>query len=260
MMPLGNKIAFYRKKQNITQEALARQLGVTNQAVSKWESDHSCPDVMLLPKIAEVFGISIDELFGRESTRRESSGLDRGFDFPQEAISEADNIVRNLFSEEMTDNIAEEPADHPTQNKGESGFETMFGISLAELDKKANQRKRAEQPCPGGLPWEDDNVLRVVLYVGRKMVGASLANSGDELSLDQEVEAILSCISVTCGNVCGDVDAGSYVVCGDVGGDVDAGTDVHCGNVCGDVDAGCCVDCTNVEGDIDAGGAVTIRR
>ena len=65
-MTLGTQIGLYRRKLNITQEALAQKLGVTNQAVSKWESDQCCPDVMLLPKIADIFEISIDMLFGRE--------------------------------------------------------------------------------------------------------------------------------------------------------------------------------------------------
>ena len=62
-MTLGNTISKYRKALGITQEALAQQLEVTNQAVSKWESDQCCPDVMLLPRLADLFGITIDELF-----------------------------------------------------------------------------------------------------------------------------------------------------------------------------------------------------
>ena len=65
-MTLGNRISYHRKKLGLTQEALAKQLDVTNQAVSKWEADLCCPDVMLLPKIADIFGITVDELFGRE--------------------------------------------------------------------------------------------------------------------------------------------------------------------------------------------------
>ena len=65
-MTLGNRISQYRKEKGLTQEGLAQALGVTNQAVSKWESDQNCPDVLLLPKIAEFFGISLDALFGRE--------------------------------------------------------------------------------------------------------------------------------------------------------------------------------------------------
>ena len=76
-MTLGTQIALLRKQNNITQEALAQQLGVTNQAVSKWESDQCCPDVTLLPKLADIFHISIDTLFGRPTPK-----ADKGFSFP----------------------------------------------------------------------------------------------------------------------------------------------------------------------------------
>ena len=58
-MTIGMQIAGFRKKYSMTQETLAQKLGVTNQAVSKWESDICCPDVMLLPKLAEIFEISL---------------------------------------------------------------------------------------------------------------------------------------------------------------------------------------------------------
>lgn len=64
---ISKQIAFFRKQMNLTQDELAIRLGVTNQAVSKWENDICCPDIQLLPKIAELFGISIDSLFGMKS-------------------------------------------------------------------------------------------------------------------------------------------------------------------------------------------------
>ncbi len=61
---LGKRIAGNRKRLELTQERLAEQLGVTAQAVSKWENDLSCPDIAMLPKLAEIFGITTDELLG----------------------------------------------------------------------------------------------------------------------------------------------------------------------------------------------------
>ena len=60
---LGDNIASLRRASGLTQELLADRLGVTSQAVSKWERQLSCPDVSLLPAMAEVFGVTIDELF-----------------------------------------------------------------------------------------------------------------------------------------------------------------------------------------------------
>ena len=63
-MSIGKNIAKFRKQLNLTQEELGEKLGVTNQAVSKWESAVSMPDVMLLPKIAEALNITLEELYG----------------------------------------------------------------------------------------------------------------------------------------------------------------------------------------------------
>lgn len=63
---IGKRIAAHRKRLQMTQDALAEQLGVTAQAVSKWENDQSCPDIATLPKLAEIFGITTDELLGKE--------------------------------------------------------------------------------------------------------------------------------------------------------------------------------------------------
>lgn len=59
---LGTMIADLRKSRGMTQLELAAKLGVTDKAVSKWERDLSCPDINSLPKLAEVLGVSVDEL------------------------------------------------------------------------------------------------------------------------------------------------------------------------------------------------------
>lgn len=59
---LGEMIASLRKENRMTQLELAEKMGVTDKAVSKWERDLSCPDINTLPKLAEVFDISVDEL------------------------------------------------------------------------------------------------------------------------------------------------------------------------------------------------------
>ena len=65
---INEQIAFLRKQKGLTQEELANALGVTNQAVSKWESAQCCPDIQLLPDLAKIFDVSIDELIGYKST------------------------------------------------------------------------------------------------------------------------------------------------------------------------------------------------
>lgn len=62
-MKIGEKIKALRKTKGISQDSLAGALGVTFQAVSKWETGTTAPDVSLIPSIASYFGVSIDELF-----------------------------------------------------------------------------------------------------------------------------------------------------------------------------------------------------
>ena len=65
---MGNIIAKLRKGAGMTQSDLALKLDVSNKAVSKWENDISCPDVMTLPTLAQKLGCTVDELLtGRES-------------------------------------------------------------------------------------------------------------------------------------------------------------------------------------------------
>lgn len=65
-MSIGKNIARFRKAKGWTQAELGEKIGVSNQAVSKWESETSMPDVMLLPVLADAFGCYVDELFSRE--------------------------------------------------------------------------------------------------------------------------------------------------------------------------------------------------
>ncbi|MBQ6850591.1 MAG: helix-turn-helix transcriptional regulator [Oscillospiraceae bacterium] len=67
---LGSMIATLRKEHNMTQLQLAEKMGVTDKAVSKWERDLSCPDVASLPRLAELFGITVDEMLQVKETTR----------------------------------------------------------------------------------------------------------------------------------------------------------------------------------------------
>lgn len=184
-MTMGTILSRLRKSSGMTQEQLANRLQVSNQAVSKWESDQCCPDIALLPTIADIFHVTIDELFGRPAPA---------------AVTRHD------------------------------------------------------------LPWPDDNTLHAVAYLGHKLVTHTGIVSGQvkELSFTYDGPAlnVVSHFSVQCGDVEGDVDAGSSVTCGNVGGNVDAGSHVDCGDVGGDVDAGDQVACGAVGGNVDAGSSV----
>jgi transcriptional regulator with XRE-family HTH domain len=86
---LGSKIAELRKNNGMTQDELSEKLGVTPQAVSKCENDISCPDIMLLPKIANLLGTTCDELLSNEP-RKETVLL------PEERRKNPDDMVLRI--------------------------------------------------------------------------------------------------------------------------------------------------------------------
>lgn len=66
-MTIGKRIGLLRRQKGLTQEELANHMGVSPQAVSKWENDQTCPDISALPKLAQLFGVTVDELLsGKE--------------------------------------------------------------------------------------------------------------------------------------------------------------------------------------------------
>lgn len=126
---INEQIALFRKRKGLTQEDLARALGVTNQAVSKWESAQCCPDIQLLPDLARVLGISADTLFGCAPLpaaedvgpilQRKIDALPQreAFDF---AFRTAVALHVLLFSKEMT------------ANQGNPGWDTEEAVEHAE--------------------------------------------------------------------------------------------------------------------------------
>ena len=61
-MTIGKRIALLRKEKGLTQEELAQHMGISPQAVSKWENDQTCPDISALPKLSRLLGVTVDEL------------------------------------------------------------------------------------------------------------------------------------------------------------------------------------------------------
>ena len=254
-MELGKKIAYYRRNKNITQDALAKQLGISNQAVSKWETEQSCPDVELLPKLADIFEISLDELFEREFVVKEE--VEKPLDAREAGV---------MVNERMEGRAL--PGSRPEV------------LNTPVLYTNAS-----------GLPWEDDETLHVALYIGHKLIrGEELKKRFGKIGKDVTFHYngpalnVESSFSVVCDNVQGNVTAesyvecdtvgqwvtagsyvecdnvgqwvtaGSYVECEDVGVQVTAGSYVECGDIGGNVTAGSYVECGDVEGNVSAGG------
>lgn len=73
-MKTGAYLATLRKNANMTQQDVADRLGVSNKTISKWESGGGFPDIVILPALAELYGVSADELLAGESLRGEAPG------------------------------------------------------------------------------------------------------------------------------------------------------------------------------------------
>ena len=175
---LAANIQKYRKKCGLTQEELANELGVTFQAVSKWENAKTAPDIFFLPTMADLFGCCIDELFSRE-----------------------------IKAEIHYDHCAE-------------------------------------------LPWNDDEVIRVLQTRGKKIIQAQENNSCIEVSFPKncnettrqyfKVEVLGNVICDSSIN--GDVVCHGRIDCHQINGDIQTEGDIYaytinsCGNVvCKDI-------------------------
>ena len=85
----GAMIAAMRKEQGMTQLELAEKMGVTDKAVSKWERDLSFPDVNSIPRLAEIFDVTVDEIMQVKSDSKENGKANR--------ISEiVDNVLKYI--------------------------------------------------------------------------------------------------------------------------------------------------------------------
>lgn len=75
-LKIGNKIKLLRKKRQLTQEQLAEKIGVSFQAVSKWENNVALPDITLIPVLASFFGVSTDEILSYDSYEKDQEIMD----------------------------------------------------------------------------------------------------------------------------------------------------------------------------------------
>ena len=65
---MGETISTLRREKGMTQKELADMLNITDKAVSKWERDIACPDTQTIPKLAEILGVSVEELMNAKTT------------------------------------------------------------------------------------------------------------------------------------------------------------------------------------------------
>ena len=236
----GVRIAAWRKELGLTQEGLAERLGVTNQAVSKWELDQCCPDITLFPALADLFGVSIDELFGREAPKTTP---------PEDTAPPLPEVVI---------------ADLPWPDSDDLYAVCYHGHRLKlwmQADRVTNGLRglfSGSQPAAAELYYTGpvQNIYSVFnLTCVDSPINGSVSAEGD-VTCTEVGGDVSAGDSVSCGDVSGGVNASDGVNCGNVGGDVHAGDSVACGNVGGNVSAGDSVRCGNVQGSVVAGDSI----
>lgn len=228
---LQKNLTLLRRRAGLTQEQFAEKLGLSFQAVSKWENGLSCPDIALLPEIAAIYGVEIGQLFtpidpenppvSREEDPAPDSAPDLG--------SAIDSLIRSV-THQVSQSIPSPKKmefDFHWDNTPPPSFETALPVRVE------------------GLPWEDDGVYRAVLFRGRSLVTPPAAEKG-VLAVEEGLDSgLLSAFSVACDNVEGDVRCVlGNLTCDSVEGDV-----LYCGSVTCDAVEGGVTQCANVQCD-----------
>ena len=224
-LKLHDTISYYRKQMNLTQEALAQKLGVTNQSVSKWESAQCYPDISLIPTLAEIFEISIDELFGKEPR---ISGLNNIFlreDVFRVVVVRGQQIV-DIKDLNETINI-----EYPQDGSGDRQCYKIevFG-SIA-----------CEGNICGDVECQGDVQSNII--------------SGD-ISCHGNIE---------CNQINGDAATfGGTISCnGNINGDVRTfqnGNHISCGNIAGNITCSGNIECNTIEGNVECHGNIIHRQ
>lgn len=220
---INKNICELRKAAELTQEALANKLGVSYQAVSKWENGLSCPDITLLPKLAEIFGVSIDTLFGIENKAPAyaETAIEKNLPWPDdEGIYMVVYKGHKLYTDEPT----------------------LLSPRLKELP----------------FVWKGP-ALNVSSVLSIRVAGnvRGDASAGGSISCDMVGGDVYACETVSCDSIQGNVNAGGSVTCDDVYGSVEAGGNVSCDSVGGNVSAGGRVSCDSIGGDVSTAGCVS---
>lgn len=237
----GQRIAALRKSKGMTQEALAQRLGITNQAVSKWESDQCCPDIMQLPALADIFEISMDKLFGRAEPALPENP-------PQETVT----VIGELPWEDNDDLHAVcfighrlvRYQDIPSLGGKRERF--SYSFSCLGFDKSS---QRGNEPVQLHFSGNVGNIYSdYAVYCAESAIGGNASAGGD----------------IDCGgDIGGRVQAGGDVECqGSIQGDLRADGDVSCaGDITGNVTASGDVDCTgSIGGNASAAGDIRCGR
>lgn len=200
---LAENIQNLRKKLGFTQEELAEKLGVTFQAVSKWENAKSTPDISFLPIMADLFDCSIDQLFSRDTQSN--------IKFCAELPWTDDDIIRGVVCEgkkilQVTDKLTQKFT-----------FEIIGDAKSVESKCNIEVSGNVSGGCSAGNS----------INVGGNLCGA--VNCGNNVQCSCNIHGSINCgdnVTAAC-DILGDINCGDNVT---AGRDIRAGT-VECSKV-----------------------------
>lgn len=139
---LGKRIAALRKQKELRQDDIAQLLDVSPQAVSKWENDQTCPDIGLLPKLAQILGVTTDELLSGKHALQEVRVLP-----PEERKDIKDMLLRIIVDSSDGDKVrinlpmalVQVALDMGTEMPQISGKEALKNIDLNQIMELVRQ-------------------------------------------------------------------------------------------------------------------------
>ena len=252
----GQRIAALRKERGMTQEALAQKLGITNQAVSKWESDQCCPDIMQLPALAELFDISMDALFGREEAVRPGAEAEEKIVIGELPWEDNDDLHAVCFIGHRLVRYQDIPS------IGGKRERYNFSFSCLGFDKSS---QRGNEPVQLHFSGNVGNIYSdYAVYCSESLISGDV-KAGDGVICTEVGGEVRAGDGVTCVSVRGNVTAGDSVSCtGSIGGNAQAGDDIQCeGTIGGNASAGGDLECggdiggrVQAEGDVECRGSI----
>ena len=163
-MNIGNNILQLRKNKNVTQEALAAELGVTAAAVSKWENGYALPDILMLCALADYFQVTTDEILGRTAKPDEAIVLAETEELGQKisVLLEKYNIKTSVILTDRETAFAV-AAYEEAHNKG---VKYLFDASHLPNDCELEKTNEVKHIHIESDNWSDESVLSAVeLYL-----------------------------------------------------------------------------------------------
>ena len=141
-LTLGKRIAALRKQKDLRQDDIAQLLDISPQAVSKWENDQTCPDIGLLPKLAQILGVTTDELLSGKQELQEVRVLP-----PEERKDIKDMLLRIIVDSSDGDKVrinlpmalVQIALDTGTEMPQISGKEALKNIDLNQIMELVRQ-------------------------------------------------------------------------------------------------------------------------